>query len=400
MQKRTGTVVEEVSSVASTKSATVAVTAAALPVLKVYVIHTPALTIRGKKLENVIQLLKITAQKCGYKPEVALIIAPDPAALQNQLETLQTKVSYDPTENPEFDKFTQILSLEMISNIEKHKEALKKIANARSTNAGDLYMVIEDDVVILRDCIENLEDLLKMNHADLDWDFISMGISKTVDKTEKQALETINMLDSNSRVLPSKEAYLIRKSVATKLLPDFETYKFTYRVQLSWLLSKGANAGAGVSAFKVMFPRKRTTIDGSKLGLFPSSIHSNNILTFNTEYMQLYAFLSKTKEEIVANMPAIDNLYKTTKGLHSCDFSHIYGLIKIKADDLVTGELLLMEAVEQVKQSQGLLNSRSDLANNLVEIYQHIQRDIPEIFSKPSKYSSACASASAKATPA
>ena len=40
----------------------------------------------------------------------------------------------------------------MISNIEKHKEALKKISNG---NEKDLFLIIEDDTVILKDCIEN-----------------------------------------------------------------------------------------------------------------------------------------------------------------------------------------------------------------------------------------------------
>jgi hypothetical protein len=267
----------------------------------------------------------------------------------------------------------------MISNIEKHKEAFNKISNSKSSSSNDLYLIIEDDTVILKDCLTNFEDILKLDHENIDWDLIILGLSKSSDSNEKQALENLKDLNSSGKILPSKEAYFIRKNVATKFLSEFEKYKFTFRIQLSWIINNNSD-------LKVYYPRKRTTIDGSKLGLFSSSIHSNNILTYNNEYMQLYKFLTSSKEDIIKNMPTINSLYKNVKSLNSPDFTHLYGLLKIKVDSLQEGEKLLLEALEQVKQSQGLLNSRSDLANNLVELYQHLQNDIPDKSLVKSRY--------------
>lgn len=355
-----------------------------MPVLKIFIIHTSALSIRMQKLEPIIQVLKKSAQNANYRVEIVLIISSDPTSLHSQLEELQKKVSYDKTGNPFFDQCIQVLSLEMISNIEKHKEALKKIVNNKYSSDDDLYLIIEDDTVILKDCIQNFEDILTLDHKNHEWDIIILGLSKSVNPKDKQDLESLNELNASGKILPSKEAYFIRKNIATKVLSEFENYKFTYRIQLSWIINTGGTGGTGGtegtgSGLKVYYPRKRTTIDGSKLGLFTSSIHSNNILTYNNEYMQLYKYLTLSKEEIEKNMPAITDLYKSVKNLNSCDFTHLYGLLKIKVDMLKEGEELLLEAIEQVKQSQGLLNSRSDLANNLIELYQHLQNDIPKI---------------------
>jgi len=362
--------------------AAAATAATSAPLFKIYVIHSAALTIRLQKFKPVIDIIKTSGQKAGYKVEVILITGSDPSVLQPQLEELQKKVSYDPTGNQIFDQCIQVLSLEMISNIEKHKEALRKIAASKTSDEnGDLHLVLEDDAVILKDCIDNFEDVLKVNHKKHDWDVIIMGLSKTSDGKVKQELENLNELTGSGKILPSKEAYFIRKNVATNILPKFETYKFTYRIQLSWIINEGVGDN-----MHVYYPRKRTTIDGSKLGLFPSSIHTNNILTYNNEYMQLYKFLSVSKEDIIKNMSVIDSLYKTVKTLNSPDFTHLYGLLKIKVDLLEEGEKILLEAIDQMRESQGILNSRSDLANNLVELYQHLQHDIKPSLAKPSKY--------------
>lgn len=340
-----------------------------LPLFKIYVIHTSHLTLRMQKLEPIIQLLKTLGKNNGYRVDISLVIAPDPDSLQSKIEDLQKNVSYEKTENELFNQCIQVLSLEMISNIEKHKEALQKIANTKSENPKDIHLIIEDDMVILKDCIPNFEDILKMDHSTLDWDMIILGLSKSVNPKDKQKLEKLNELNSDGKILPSKEAYFIRKNVATKVLSEFEKYKFTYRIQLSWIINNSSD-------LKVYYPLKRTTIDGSKLGLFASAVHSNNILSYNNEYMQLYKFLTASKEDIQKNMDSIDELYKNVQSLNSPDFTHLYGLLKIKTDALREGETILLEAIDLMKKSQGLLNSRSDLANNLVELYQHLQDDV------------------------
>jgi len=346
------------------------------PRLKVFIIHTSILTNRMEKLDPIIKFIKESGKLTGYTVEISMIISPDPGVLYPTLEELQKKISYDKSGNELFDQCIQVLSLEMISNIEKHKDALSKISKYKDSEE-DLYLIIEDDMIILQDCLKNFEELLKLDHKNLDWDLIILGLSKNIATNTPQKLENIKELSDTGKVLPSKEAYFIRKNVATKLLAEFEKYKFTYRIQLSYFIYNNSD-------IKVYYPSKRTTVDGSKLGLFTSSIHSNNILTFNNEYMQMYNYLSMSKEDIQKNMSNITALYKTVKGLNSCDFTHLYGLLKIKADFLKEGEEILLEALEQIRKSQGLLNGRSDLANNLVELYRHLQTDANPI--KKSRY--------------
>jgi GR25 family glycosyltransferase involved in LPS biosynthesis len=342
--------------------------------LKVYVIHTQSLSIRLQKLNTTLQLLKNLSEECGYQTDIQVIVGPDPHILQGQLETLQKKVSYDKTGDEDFDKQSQILSLEMISNTEKHLEAWKKIVS----DTDDLYLVLEDDIVLLKESIDNIKELLNILKSNKEWDLITLGVADNNNLNLKLKLQDFR---NNTKIMPSKEAYFIKQNVAKRLLEDFNIYKFTFKIQLSYALFKNKD-------LKVVYPHKRTTIDGSKIGVFTSSIHSNNVLTFNSEYMQLYNFLNKPKDEIINNMTVIDNIYKSVKVLNSPDFTHIYGLIKIKVDKLDEGEEYLLEAVQLMKQSQGILNGRSDLANNLVELYSQLQNDALLSNNKSTKYSS------------
>jgi hypothetical protein len=350
--------------------------------LKIFIIHTQDLIVRGQKLEILIKNLKAIGKDCGYTVNTTLIIQPDASILQPQIETLQKVVSYDQVGDPDFDKLTQILSLEMLSNFEKHKEVWRKIKNSASESESEndtFYLVLEDDTILLNECVENLKSMLNLIKERSDWDLIMLGLSNSIDPRDKQTLVSTDKL----KLFPSKESYLIRKKVATKMLEDFGIYRFTFRIQLSWYIYNNKD-------IRTFHPLKRVFIDGSKLGLFPSSINSNNVLVFNSEYMFLYEMLSKTKEEIIANMDKINKIYDTVKPLNNPDFQHIYGLIKIKADMLQDGEASLLLAVDQMKATQGILNSRSDLSNNLIELYKHLQPDLDTLLNLPSKYGKDC----------
>ena len=101
----------------------------------------------------------------------------------------------------------------------------------------------------------------------------------------------------------------------------------------------------------------------------------------------MYQFVNKSKEEIIANMSQIETIYKSVKMLYSPDFMHLYGLLNIKAGKIEKAEEVLSDAIDKMKSANGVLNSRSDLVNNLIEIYQNMQNDLPDIFKRPSRYS-------------
>ena len=181
------------------------------------------------------------------------------------------------------------------------------------------------------------------------------------------------------KVLPCKESYFITQQTAKAMFDSWTKYRYTMRVQMSWYMKCNPT-------LRVLYPVQRCFLDGSKVGITPSTLHPNNMLVFNREYMDLYSFLAKPEEEIKRSLPAIQETYKAVEHLRNPDIIHIMGVLLFKAGKLQEAEKVLHLAVEEVKKQQGLLNARSDLLNNFVQLYEHMQTDLKEIFATPSKF--------------
>jgi len=206
---------------------------------------------------------------------------------------------------------------------------------------------------------------------------LSLGLSTT--NAQSNADDFINFRDT-MRVLPSKEAYCLKPQTAKLFLEQSTNYKFIMRLHLSYLIKQNPN-------LKVMFLKNRIFIDGSKLGIFPSSIHPTNILIFNSEFVQMHTYVRKTAEEVKKDFSKIERLYKTVENIHSPDAMHMYGILLMKAGRIKDAEEIFTEAIQEMKKQQGFLNNQSELANNLVDLYKVLQKDIDTCDIKTAKYS-------------
>ena len=59
----------------------------------------------------------------------------------------------------------------------------------------------------------------------------------------------------------------------------------------------------------------------------------------------------------------------------------------MKMENYDEAEDVLKLALDQTRQSQGILNNRCDICNNIVNLYEKLQTDIKTISKNPSKYS-------------
>jgi GR25 family glycosyltransferase involved in LPS biosynthesis len=343
--------------------------------LYLYVIHTQAQTFRAARIHGVIQGIRTTAIKRGYNVNVRMILSPDPSDMHAKIQEYQGNVCYDPLNDPRFDELRQVLSVEMISNIEKHRDAWRRIA-ALDVGPKDLCMVIEDDVFQPNDAMQSLEELLDTHDAH-EWDMLFLGLTNM--STPASEKLTVHPLHDLGPMLPAKDSYVLKPALAKQLSEKWDKYRFILRVQLSWMFKQLPEA-------RIMFPSKRVFMDGSKVGMVPSCIHPSNLLIFNREYMQLYHMLALPKEELMRQMPKIKSIFETVRSLQSPDVLHIFGVLLFKAGRMDEAEASLLSAVENMKKQQGIVNSRSDLMNNLVQLYEHKQTDLAKICSKPSKY--------------
>jgi GR25 family glycosyltransferase involved in LPS biosynthesis len=264
--------------------------------LNILVIHAKKLTIRAEKFKNILHTLDNISKKKKITIKTQFISQFEPEQIDKNIGEYNKLVSYDPIHDPDFDNQRFMLNSAILSNIEKHKEAWKSISKLNASNKS-LYLIIEDDALLFPECVDNLLDVLNLDHST--WDFLSLGLS--VPNPPNDSNDFINFRN-HLKILPSKEAYLIKPSTARLFYEQSNKFKFTLRIHLSYLFKENPNV-------KVFFPKKRVFIDGSKLGIFPSSIHPTNILIFNSEFIQMHSYIKKTPDEIKENFNKIDKFY-------------------------------------------------------------------------------------------
>jgi len=178
------------------------------------------------------------------------------------------------------------------------------------------------------------------------------------------------------KVLPGKDAYMIRPKIAEALLNNFETIRYTFRFQLSYWIRQNPQ-------YNVKYASERVFIEGSKVGFVPSSTTDNNLLVYNQEFMEIFRM-------IVGQTPydfnKIKQMYKIIEHLKAPDAMHLYGVVLHRENKLPQARDMFMDAVNEMIAKDGLISARSELLNNTINIYGIYQDDLEELTSKPSKY--------------
>ena len=318
-------------------------------VFHLYVVHTPKLVLRQQRLQNTIAAIRELVTSCQFEFRLIMVTKPEKVGVE------------------EFDKAMMMLSVEELSNYEKHREVWKQVC----TNAHqDIFMVIEDDTFMLPDTDSAFKEMIQ--HSEFgSHDVVALCLSKDPNAT---AMEFLNARDLVT-VLPSKDAYFVSKRAAIILLEQTTTIRFSMRYQMSYVLRSNPS-------LRVVYPSKRLFLEGSKIGMYPSSIHSNNMLIYNQEYMELFQLLSK-EEVDVRNVRAI---YKRIQHLQSPDLMHLYGVLLFKGKQVKEAHEVLIDAIDTAKKQHGIVNFNSDILNNAINIHEFTQWDLDDIMQNSSKY--------------
>jgi GR25 family glycosyltransferase involved in LPS biosynthesis len=272
--------------------------------------------------------------------------------------------------------FRQNLGLEAISNTKKHIAAWEHMQTIHFGD-DDIVIVLEDDLMRVPSTETNLNLLFKNAKKLRDWDMVFLGISAQQDESKPQEIMPLNQL---TRVLPAKDSYIIKPACAKRLADAWDKHRFVMRVQLSWWAHTNPDVRIG-------YPSRRIFLDGSKLGMFASSVHANNFLSFNKEYMELTKIKDEaTPSDILKNMHTIQQLYKAVSVIQSPDVMFVYGCILQKAgrpDDAIR---VFEQAVDLMKDKMGVLNSSSQLLQTLYDMYRMRQNDLKDMLAHASRY--------------
>jgi GR25 family glycosyltransferase involved in LPS biosynthesis len=327
-------------------------------------------------MNTTIDILKKLTDSLEFKTNIVTIKEPLKDYIEENIEAYNKKVKYEkdnsPTADNQFNDAIQTLNVPQICNIEKHRSIYTNIKTD-----DDIHFVIEDDVLLGEDYIENIKELFNAikNNSLGDWDILFTCVAD-VDKSAN-----ISLKDSRQtfKMLLSKSSYFIKYDTAKKLYEYLDIYKYNLKTGISKFIWDNKN-------IKSYVLNKHTFIEGSKFGLFTSSVNNTNFLFQNSHFVELAKIVAN--DNITDSMlKDAENLYKNINKLDNPDILHTMGVLYFKRNDIENAKKYMTDACNKLKENNGYVSKSSDILNNAINIYQYEQTMLDECKKKKSKYS-------------
>jgi len=342
--------------------------------IKIYLIFTENLNNRTENINTCLNVIKTICGKNNIDVIINIIREPSSDYIDANIDKYNSRVDYSPyTDNTDYNNNIINLNSFNISNYEKHRNVYKLIDEDNADDNETYYMIIEDDILICDIYIDNIEEMIKN--------------IKTIknDKCDILFL-TLNTINDESNIIEFNDVYkvLISKScyfIEPRVCIDLYNSMHTFKVNLKIFLSKSIKD----NNIKAYFYNKNTFIEGSKIGIYPSSTNSQNHLYFNNNYIELFNISNK---EIIEkdDIYNAENIYIGSINIESADILNIMGIIYYKYKDYTKAKKYATEALYNLKKNKGYIQRNSNILCNCINIYQYEQEMLEECSKSIPKY--------------
>jgi len=341
--------------------------------MNIYLITSEHLKIRFHHLNEQIAKLKGILDKKNFKYNFIQINNPSSSDIEKNIDKYKDIVDLnkDFIEDNDFKNLINPLNTYQLSNFQKHLKALEMIKNSNTK----YNYIIEDDFIIIDEFRNNFLELLdKIKITDFDLLFTSIAVNEN--SNEFKFLNSSDFF----KVLIAKSSYFISNNCASKLLDFFNKIRFTYKIHLSYFIFQNKNS------IKSLIFNKNILFEGSKIGLFTTSVNNNNFLYQNGEYVKLTQFIGNNEyidDDIIKKAEEIYN----NSGKNNPDFQHTMGLLYYKNKNYKKAKDILIDAVNNIKKNDGLITPQNETLNNCINMHQFEQSDIENVLKLPGIYS-------------
>jgi GR25 family glycosyltransferase involved in LPS biosynthesis len=339
-------------------------------IINIIVIYTKSLSNRTQYINSTLTFLKNLCEKYNLKVNIILVDSPNNSDILNDSEKYNKRVNYDKIENCEYNNNIIPLNPNQISNIEKQRNALLKVKD------NEYNLILEDDVIISKDYIDNIEILIKNINILENLDIL---ITSDFIYNENKNMELLSF-NEYDKILISKSSYLINKKTADKLFESTDIFKYDYKVSLTKFLKNNKDNIDSKILNKCIF------LEGSKVGIFGSSLKNKNFLSQNSQYIELAKLvnLNIIDDDIIKNAT---DIYKLLENLENPEIDHIYGLVYYKSNDINNAKKYLNRAIINMKKNNNYCSKSNEILNNAINIYKLDQEFFEECKNLKSKYS-------------
>lgn len=340
--------------------------------INIYIITSDNLKLRFNNLNQQIGKLKEILENCNFNFNFHQINNPSNGEIEKNIDKYKEVVVLKKEEIEDNDFKNQVIPINtcQISNIAKHLKAYELIKNS-----DDKYhFIIEDDIIIIDEFINNIKTIFKKILI-TDYDLILTGIAIN----QEGDLKLINSFNY-FKVLISKCSYFISKDCAIKMIDFLAKFRFPMKLSLSYFIWQNKDN------IKSFVCNKNLFFEGSKIGIFTSSINNNNFLYQNGEFVKLTQLIGDN--EYISNdiIKKAEEIYNNA-GKNNPDFLHTLGLAYYKNKNYKKAKNTLIEAVLALKKNDGFICQHNEILNNCINMHQFEQSDIENALKLPGIYS-------------
>lgn len=328
--------------------------------LHVYVIHAKFLGVRKPIIDTLFE--KLTESK-QFELTTEFVTEYDPQELAGTDVRQHIDLTKSQKPNDVFDALIKNMHVKQLSNAIKHKTAIQRIAENKKFKG--ISLVIEDDIVYGDDVAKKLANLLeKLQDRKSDWDLCFLGLPQPVNATPT---DIIRPTTDTFKIIPSIESYILHQASAEKLTKLFHPIKFNANVHFSYLVSRNPT-------LKVMMSTSNVFIDGTKFGVYLSTLEPNSKLFLNTDYNRLSQIVLKdtlTEEDV----KSAEEILGTIKFKNHPDILTLQGILKEKQGDYTEAKNLLDTAYTTFMNNECIINNESEFMIHYTRIFRYTQTE-------------------------
>lgn len=321
--------------------------------LLIRVIHSPKLAMRLQNISNLVERLQADKR---FKLNVEFIKEYEPEKLDTETISMYVKLE-NPKTNTFLDTLVRNMHINQVSQALKHTHALEQLSSAGT----ELMLVIEDDVLFGESITDELHATCEQFMSNPSADVVFLGCPTPKTLGEKKQLVQIKDV---FRVLPTADAYLVKKSSVTKLKTAFAPIRFPTPIQFTYVaLTQGVNA---------FMAAPNIFVNGSKYGVYLSSTDQNNKLFMNQDFnnmlnINLKPSISREDSDVFTSMTT------NAKFLEHPDFQHQIALFYARAGQLEKAKAHFETAFKIYEENGCIMTNESEFLLNYTRIFRFFQ---------------------------
>lgn len=320
--------------------------------LSIYFIHSSDLVMRKQICESFINKINDS-----FDVNIKYIDEEDPKDIDVTKIKEMVKLEKSQT-NDIFDALLKNIHVKQLSNTLKHLKAYQYIE--KSTD--DYSLILEDDIIYSQEVVQNLKNVMEnMKTLPEDWNILFTGMPQPSGLNITQPIINVNEI---FKIIPVCDSYFVNRKNVTELISKFVPIKFCTNIQLSYIFThQGIKAHMSVP---------NVFVDGSKYGMFLSSLETNNKLFLNPDYNKLITIVNK-KEYSDEEKNIVDQIIKNTQFANHPDFMYQVGLYQLHNKNFIKAKEIFDSLYDIYTKNNSVMNSESEFLFNYCNLFAHFQ---------------------------